>query len=113
MASLSPLLEKKWHYYSQGSYNLYYWRTKSGTEIDFIVYGNDGFWAVEVKNKKEIRDKDLRPLIRFHQDYPECQPIFVYRGTEKLHTHNILCIPCESFLKSLNPEKPLPLVSKK
>lgn len=98
---------RAWIDYNSSTYNLYYWRTKAGTEVDFIIYGEDGFWAVEVKNTKNIRSNDLRPLKTFHLDYPECIPIFVYRGNEKLLIDNILCVPCEAFLGSIKPNKPL------
>jgi predicted AAA+ superfamily ATPase len=35
--------------------SLYYWRTKSGNEVDFILYGQDTFWAIEVKNASTAR----------------------------------------------------------
>jgi len=98
---------RSWIDYSNSSYNFYYWRTKAGTEVDFIIYGKEGFWAIEVKNTKNVRRNELRSLRTFHQDYPECNPIFVYRGDEKLLIDNILCIPCETFLKSMKPDKPL------
>ncbi len=98
---------KSWIVYGQSSCRLYYWRTKAGTEIDFVIYGKEGFWAIEVKNTRSIRKNDLRPLKTFLQDYPECNPLFVYRGDEKLLIDNILCVPCETFLKSIKPNQPL------
>lgn len=98
---------RAWIEYSQTSCKLYYWRTKAGTEVDFIIYGKDGFWAIEVKNTKDIRWSDLRPLKTFQQDYPECKPLLVYRGSEKLLIDKILCVPCEFFLKSIKPNQPL------
>lgn len=98
---------RAWIDYSQSSCRLYYWRTKAGTEIDFIIYGKEDFWAIEVKNTRRIRKDDLRPLKTFHEDYPECKTLFVYRGDEKLLIDNTLCIPCEAFLKSIVPNQPL------
>jgi predicted AAA+ superfamily ATPase len=98
---------RAWIDYSQSANKLYYWRTKAGTEIDFVIYGKEGFWAIEVKNTKNIRKSDLRPLKTFYNDYPECNPLFVYRGNEKLLIDNILCIPCKTFLKSIKPNQPL------
>lgn len=98
---------RAWIDYSQSSCKLYYWRTKAGTEVDFIIYGEEDFWAIEVKNTLNIRRNDLRPLKTFHKDYPECKPIFIYRGKEKILIDDILCIPCESFLLSLTPNQPL------
>jgi len=34
-------------------------------------------------------------------DYPECTPLFLYRGKETVKIDNILCMPCEAFLKKL------------
>lgn len=96
-----------WIDYNSSTYRLYYWRTKAGTEVDFVIYGKDGFWAIEVKNTKNIRSNEVRPLKTFHHDYPECKPIFVYRGDEKLLIENILCVPCEAFLRSIKPDQPL------
>jgi len=98
---------RAWIDYSRSSCKLYYWRTKAGTEVDFVVYGEDGFWAIEVKNGKSVRRNDLRPLRTFHGDYPECIPIFIYRGKERLLVDNIQCIPCEEFLKEIKPKQPL------
>lgn len=98
---------RAWIDYSHSSCRLFYWRTKAGTEVDFIVYGKEGFWAIEVKNTQKIRRNELRPLKTFYQDYPECRPIFVYRGDEKLLVDNILCVPCKTFLASIKPNQPL------
>jgi len=98
---------RAWIDYSNSSYKFYYWRTKAGTEVDFIVYGKDGFWAIEVKNTRNINRNELRPLKTFCNDYPECKAAFVYRGNEKLLIDNILCIPCDTFLRSIKPNKPL------
>jgi len=98
---------RAWIDYSQSSCSLYYWRTKAGTEIDFVIYGKEDFWAIEVKNTRSIRKNDLRPLKTFLLDYPECNPLFIYRGDEKLLIDNILCVPCEIFLKSIKPNRPL------
>jgi len=96
---------RAWIDYSQSAVKMYYWRTRSGTEVDFILYGEDGFWAIEVKNTRHIRPNDLRALNTFHQDYPECTPIFLYRGEENLLKGSIWCVPCEEFLRELEPNR--------
>lgn len=103
-AALEGLLAqhlRAWIDYNSSSCKLYYWRTKAGSEVDFIVYGEEGFWAFEVKNSKKIHSVDLRGLKTFAQDYPECIPVFLYRGQETLKIDNITCLPCEEFLKGL------------
>ncbi len=96
-----------WADYGPGSTGLYYWRTRAGTEVDFILYGQNCFWAVEAKNSSEVRAKDLRPLKTFMQDYPECTALMVYRGRSSMLVDGVHCIPAEKFLKQLVPGKSL------
>ena len=81
--------------------SLYYWRTRAGSEVDFVLYGKDDFLAIEVKNSAKINDTDLRSLRSFKEDYPECKAFFLYRGKERFLKYGINCIPCEEFLKEL------------
>lgn len=48
---------RAWLDYSKKSGKLYFWRTKSGLEVDFIIYGEIGFYAIEVKRSKNIEPK--------------------------------------------------------
>jgi predicted AAA+ superfamily ATPase len=84
---------------------LFYWRTKAGSEVDFIVYGPDVFWAIEVKRSARISSNDLRALRAFREDYPEASPCLLYMGKERLSIDGIPCIPCDSFLRHLHPDK--------
>lgn len=96
-----------WKDYTSEKHSLHFWRTRSGVEVDFIVFGPLGFWAIEVKNSDTILPSDLRPLTSFLEDYPEATALFLYRGKDRLLKKNILCIPCEEFLKELVPNFPL------
>ena len=87
--------------------SLSYWRTKSGNEVDFVVYGKDGLWAFEVKNGVTVRERDLRGLRAFLEDYPEAQARLLYRGDERLETRGIRCEPCEAYLTGMKPGRPL------
>lgn len=98
---------RAWIDYTKERHSLYFWRTKSGVEVDFILYGPLGFWAIEVKNAAVIHPKDTNSLESFLEDYPEAQAILLYRGKERLLKKNILCIPCEEFLRGLEPNVPL------
>ena len=92
-----------WNAYSGVKNNIYYWRTRSGTEVDFIVYGPGVFWAIEVKNTARIRNEDLTSLRSFKEEYPESKLYFLYRGNKRVLIKDVLCIPCEEFLKKLHP----------
>ena len=93
-----------WKSYSKERINLYFWRTRAGNEVDFVIYGESVFYAIEVKNSRKAHRSDLRSLRSFGEDYPEAQLIMLYRGTEKLMIGNVHCIPCDEFLRTLNPD---------
>ncbi len=88
--------------YNDKSIDLFFWRTKSGSEVDFIVYGENIFFAIEVKNSAKIRPADLRSLKAFSKDYAKSKSILIYRGKEKLLRDNILIIPANEFLLDLD-----------
>jgi predicted AAA+ superfamily ATPase len=92
-----------WIAYARRDCTLYFWRTRAGVEVDFVVYGADGFWAFEVKNTARVRSQDLHALQSFVSDYPECQPVLLYRGTERLRIDGIWCVPGEEFLRQMHP----------
>jgi len=94
---------RAWNAYSGNMYTLSFWRTKSGVEVDFVVYGDGGLWAVEVKNKNNIHSKDLKGLRTFMEDYPGARAFLLYRGEDKLRIKGIPCLPCSEFLKGLQP----------
>jgi predicted AAA+ superfamily ATPase len=94
---------RAWIAYSRSGCDLYFWRTRAGVEVDFIVYGEGGFWAIEVKNTATVRRSDLRALKTFTEDYPECEPLLLYRGGDRLQIDGIRCIPGEEFLRQLHP----------
>jgi predicted AAA+ superfamily ATPase len=98
---------RAWIGYSSRKRDLYYWRTRSGVEVDFVIYGEDCFWAIEVKNGSRVRSEDLRPLRAFASDYPESETILLYRGTERLRVDRIWCLPAEEFLRQLHPAREL------
>lgn len=98
---------RAWIDYTKQKNALYFWRTKAGLEVDFIVFGESGFWAIEVKNSEHIHPADLKSLSHFKEDYPEAQTILLYRGKDRLLKKDILCIPCEEFLKQLTPNSTL------
>lgn len=89
--------------------NLYFWRTKSGVEVDLVVYGSDTFCACEVKNSDKIHSKMLKGLVNFKHDYPEAVACFLYRGKENMMIKGIHCMPCEEFLLKLKPERSMKL----
>lgn len=98
-----------WIDYSGSDDKIYYWRTRGGAEVDFIVYGSNQFYAIEVKNSSRVRSEDLSGLKSFITDYPECTPVLLYRGKERIKIEGVLCIPVSQYLIEIIPGNPLPL----
>ena len=99
---------RAWIAYSQSDSRLHYWRTKSGAEVDFVIYGPDCFSAIEVKAARRVESRDVRSLRAFREDYPESRALLLYGGTQRLEVNGILCLPAETFLRALCPGQPMP-----
>lgn len=82
-------------------YDLYYWRTANGQEVDFILYGESGLIAVEVKRAAKIRTKELKGLKAFARDYPQASLYMFYGGDKKMFIENITLLPIEKALAEL------------
>jgi predicted AAA+ superfamily ATPase len=96
---------RAWCDYSGGEHRLHYWQTRSQVEVDFVVYGVPGLYAVEVKNSTQVRPEDLRALKSFGEDYPQSRRYLLYRGKERLKRDDVLCLSCEEFLLGLKPDR--------
>ena len=109
-ASLEGLVAqhlRAWIDYSTGRHQLSYWRTRGGSEVDFVIYGETGFFALEVKHAQRFDSTDLRGLKAFREEYPEAETALIYRGNERRRVDDIWCIPAQEFLSGLNPGQPL------
>ena len=94
---------RAWVAYRPADAELFFWRTRSGVEVDFVVYGPAGFWAIEVKNTTRVRPEDLRGLAAFAEDYPQAQLILLYRGARRERHDKIWILPVDRFLEALHP----------
>lgn len=94
---------KAWCSYSDDQTECYFWRSRGGSEVDFVLYGEHRFCAIEVKNQEQIHPKSLKSLKAFREDYPEAGAMLLYRGTEKLTVDGIPCWPVDDFLLQLKP----------
>lgn len=92
---------RAWIDYRHPGCGFYYWRTSAGSEIDFILYGDGIFHAIEVKNAATVHPQDLRALKTFGKDYPEAKRFLVYRGNERLLRDGISIEPATEFLLGL------------
>ncbi len=64
-------------------YELSYWHTREHDEVDFVLYGERGLVAVEVKRSHRLRDEDLATLRLFGDDYPSARRHLFYGGARK------------------------------
>lgn len=87
--------------YGQEKCEVYFWRSRNGLEVDFVLYGKNGISAYEVKNTTVIRPQDLRSLREFKKDYPDAKTTFLYRGKEQLLINGVLCRPVDTFLQNI------------
>jgi uncharacterized protein len=87
--------------YFRLGFNYYYWRTSNDMEVDFILYGERGLFAFEVKRKARYDMKDLRSLKSFAKDYPMAKLFLLYGGQEEFYEDDIRIMPVEAALKNL------------
>lgn len=99
---------RAWKDYSRSAAKLHFWRTRAGSEVDFVFYGPDDLWALEVKHANRIRPADLRSLKAFREDYPEARARLAYLGAERRVIDGILCLPVAELLAGLIPGGRLP-----
>ena len=85
--------------YKELDYGIYYWRTKSGLEVDFIL--GDGEVALEVKGKNHIETRDLRALIAFMDEFSPKKALVVCNEKEKRAHGKIEILPWRMFLEEL------------
>jgi len=78
-------------------YDIYFWRTKSKHEVDFVLYGKGGLIAIEVKVSSRVRTGDLDGLKLFIEDYPMTKALLIYTGQRRYHDSGIEVIPAEEF----------------
>jgi len=85
-------------------FQLCYWRTKTGLEVDFVL--GQAEVAVEVKISRQVRKSDLRGLLAFVEEYPSTQAYVVSqdpapRRIQLDNKQSILILPWREFLTRL------------
>lgn len=79
--------------YFRLGYNLYFWRTSNNVEVDFVVYGEGGLFAFEIKRSRFISRSDLSGLKAFRNDYNVAQCYLLYGGNHEEYHDNIHVLP--------------------
>ena len=83
--------------YSELKYDINYWRTKSGLEVDFVL-GN-GEIAIEVKGTRHVENKDLRGLATFVDEYKPKNAFVISNEREARVIGKIRVFPWRRFLE--------------
>ena len=92
------------NHYHQYGYELFFWRTANGQEVDLILYGSKGIVAIEVKRSARITDEMFKGLNAFLQEYPMARAYFLTGGDRDGWEGKIRVMPVATFLKNITAE---------
>jgi len=85
--------------YSELAYQIHFWRTKGGAEVDFVLGG--GEVAIEVKGTSRVDDRDLRSLRLFGETHRPRSSIVVCNESAERVVDGIRVVPWRSFFQEL------------
>jgi len=85
--------------YNELDYEINFWRTKSGLEIDFVLA--KGEVAIEVKGSSRVEQRDLRPMMAFAEEYAPKKSLLVCNDREERVQGRIRIMPWRRFLEDL------------
>ena len=89
--------------YSGKEYPIYYWRTASQLEIDFVL--GDHEVAIEVKATEQANHRHLKGLKAFAEEYQVKKMILISNDPMPRLVENILILPWKVFLERLWAEE--------
>ena len=85
--------------YREVGYDIHFWRTKSGAEVDFVL--GQGEVAIEVKGSSRIDDRDLRSLLLFGETHAPRISILVSNEPEERVVRGVRVMPWRRFFEEL------------
>jgi predicted AAA+ superfamily ATPase len=88
--------------YGEHGFGIYFWRTKNELEVDFVLYGDKGLIAIEVKRARRLDPPDLRALREFKRDYPPARCFVFYGGTSWQYFDEIVAVPLQEAFRELD-----------
>lgn len=86
-------------HYSGIQYPLYYWRTASQIEIDFVL--GDHELAIEIKSTSNANPRHAKGLHRFAEEYTVKQKLLVTNDSYPRQMGDVLVLPWKIFLQKL------------
>ncbi len=85
--------------YSGKDYPIYYWRTASQIEIDFVLGNHDV--AIEVKATNNVQSRHLKGLKSFSEEYTVTQLVLVCNEPLPRISEGVRILPWKVFLEEL------------
>lgn len=85
--------------YRELDYDINFWRTKTGLEVDFVLGG--GEVAIEVKGSSRVHGKDMRPLKAYVEEYAPRKALIVCNERRERVYGKIGVLPWKKFLGDL------------
>jgi len=85
--------------YSGRDFEINFWRTKSGLEVDFVL--GKGEIAIEIKGTNRVDKRDINGLTAFMESHSPKRSIIVCNEREKRLHSKIEIIPWNNFLSEL------------
>lgn len=85
--------------YLRKRYQIHYWRSPGHMEVDFVLYGEKAFFAVEVTKASHVREEDTAGLKAFLKEYPNATAILLYGGTDRYYEDKIHFTPVTDFFR--------------
>ncbi|RJQ64946.1 MAG: hypothetical protein C4530_01490 [Desulfobacteraceae bacterium] len=68
-------------------------------EVDFILYGDKAFFAVEVTKAGRVREDDTAGLKAFLNEYPQATAFLLYGGPDRYYEDKIYFTPVTDFFR--------------
>jgi predicted AAA+ superfamily ATPase len=88
--------------YGEHGYQIFFWRTKNGLEVDFVLYGPKGLLAIEVKRSATLQPSDLRGLREFRKDYKAAVCYVFHGGNVPQYFEDMTALPLTKALVDLD-----------
>jgi predicted AAA+ superfamily ATPase len=85
--------------YNELEYEINFWRTKSGLEVDFVLA--KGEVAIEVKGSSRVEQRDLRSLMAFIEEYSPKKALLICNEKEERVQGRVRIMPWRRFLEDL------------
>ena len=85
--------------YLRKRYQIYYWRSANNLEVDFVLYGERAFFAIEVTKVSRVREDDAAGLKAFLKEYPKATAFLLYGGADRYDEDQIHFTPIADFFR--------------